>query len=310
MAKVSTYSNLYPLVIPHVRHCGDVLMLQQLQVAGREFAMQTEAFHEWLAPMLVVDWQRDYRLVSGYTAETFRLRDVSMNGLARGPETFQLWRGDTLRWKQSQVPHDPIDDRVLKCGVCPLTAYTDWTGITDGSLTIEVGDETQSVADLDFSGCEEMADVALVLETGICAEIDNHIVHVEWDARTEGSERFWFWVDSGTVSVLTAGDSGTDITGSGYLNGLTGSGEVGGYIRVDAVLRPHIRTDILPDWFLDQYGEGIAAGAIAKITGMEGQPWGNPQTFAIFNGLWENALGVAKVDDLKGNADVPLTWGA
>ncbi len=81
------------------------------------------------------------------------------------------------------------------------------------------------------------------------------------------------------------------------MNGLTGAtATLGGYLEVDAVLRPHMFTETLPDWFYDRYNQGIMAGAIEDLAGMDGQPWASPAKVDRFGRQYRSAIASAKME--------------
>lgn len=65
-------------------------------------------------------------------------------------------------------------------------------------------------------------------------------------------------------------------------------------------LQPLRSADELPDWIATQYWEGIAMGAVAKLMLMTGKPWSDPKTGLDKRNQFENAIGEARDDVLRG----------
>lgn len=99
-----------------------------------------------------------------------------------------------------------------------------WNAVTDGEFTITINEETVDVTGLDFSGASDMDDIAVIIQTGINAEISGReAVTVEWD-----TDHFVI-TGLSVVSVTSAvsGGSGTDISGVGtteFMDSETGVG--------------------------------------------------------------------------------------
>jgi hypothetical protein len=275
--------------------------LQYLQQAGREFAEQSRAFRGPLDPLPVTDYQQDYDLKTAYAydAHVLQLLCVRMNGVPIPLSQCALLDSRWLQLAPAAVAQDLTVERLLTCGASPKTAYTDWTGLTAGYYTITVNSSTYECGPCDCSGCLSMDDVARVLETAWRDAQSYPNNYVSWNEK--GTNKFLFYTDSGEISYLTAGTSGTDISGALYLNGLTGTAAIAPMLQVDAVLLPDMRSDILPDWFLDRYGITIAAGAVAKLAGMRGPSnrpnrWYNPELAAQRASDYRRGLAKAKLN--------------
>jgi len=250
------------------------LVLQALKVTGREFCRKTEVFREELEPLPVVDYQQDYTLSFPYDASIHRIHAVRINGAYQASANYELIEETTLRFASGAVPQG-IDDRCLVCAAAGTTTVATWAAITDGSVTFTVDSDTHSLASLDFSSCSDLDDVATVIQTALRVEMDSNTGLFRWypDQVAETTGNFVLYVDSGTVSYLTAGASGTDISGSGYLNGLTGTATLDGLIQCRVSFRPDMTADDFPDWFMDRWGEVICAGALEKLSKQRNEAW-------------------------------------
>jgi len=295
MAQVSAYSTLYPLVLPWVPGYDEVVVAQVFKRIGRDFAEKTGGWREDLPPHAVTDYQQDYSLYLPTSSFPHRIHSVKVNGGLIAMDQYELVEEAVLRFKDTCVPYS-LENMLLACGTCSKTAYTDWASITDGSAGMTLGSTASDVTGLDFSSCASMDDVARVIQNGLRGEADVTYGNIRWD---DVNKRFVFWTEQQVVSYLTAGSAGTDISGTDYMNGLTGTGVLSGYIMVNAVLRPHVNTDVLPDWFQDRWCEVISAGVLSEMMRMPQKPWSDPIEAPKQRRIYRNGIGSAKSEDIK-----------
>jgi len=305
MSQVTAYSQLYPLVrsyLPGLTPDDNALILMAFQWAGREFARRTESFRLTLDPQAITDYQQDYNLTGlfpEYTAQVHRLLRVRVNGIEQDEDDYELYMEKYLRCAGQCAPHD-LDDRLLKCGAAGTVTIATWQAITDGSVTITLSGTTYLVSAIDFSACADMDAIALAIQTAWRAKLESDDGYVRWywsnAAHTAGY--FVLAFETGTTSYLTAGTSGTDISGAGHMNGLTGGTGVklGPWLDVKAVLRPDIRTEILPDWYVDRHAEALAAGAVVWLVTHPGTSRYSPDIFTLHNKTWNQAINEAKAE--------------
>lgn len=105
-----------------------------------------------------------------------------------------------------------METRTLKDGISATT----FAAVSDGYFTISLDGASEEVGPCDFSTATDFDDVATIITTAMSAgtcvydatDSDNFI----FTSGTTG--------DDSTVSALTAGITGTDISGAGFLNGL------------------------------------------------------------------------------------------
>lgn len=100
-----------------------------------------------------------------------------------------------------------------------ITSITAFQSVNNGSLTITVDGNTVNLTGLDFTNVQSVADVATVLRnaTDACS------ISVSGSAIVFGSRKF----GSGSSISLTAGEEGTDITATQYLNVSSGASVAG-----------------------------------------------------------------------------------
>jgi hypothetical protein len=297
MAQLTQYSDLYPLILPYMPGYDVNIVLQAIKRTGRVFCDRTEAFREVQLPIPIVNFQEDYTLPKGntsggYDANVHRILWVRCNETLYDQYSYSLYEERILRFGNQYAPAD-MDSTLLKCGTCAKPLYTGWTGVTAGSVTFTIGSTTYSVEDLNFSSCTTMDMVAQVIQNGLSTESEDRRARVRYDA---ANARFLFWANPSTVSYLTAGVSGTDISGALYMNGLTGGTGVAlsAMIETSLVFRPNHNSDTLPNWFFDRWAYGIAAGALASMMSMPTKPWSNPQLAAYWQRQYAGALSDAK----------------
>ncbi len=101
----------------------------------------------------------------------------------------------------------------------------DYNMVTDGSFKITADGIDYDITGLDFQLALTMTDV-----TDIITAAMGGAVNVVYDASVGTNGAFSFVSKNvgihSSVSLLTAGSAGTDISGASYLNGLTGTGTV------------------------------------------------------------------------------------
>ncbi len=115
---------------------------------------------------------------------------------------------------------------LLECGDSPETDYTVWALISDGSLTVEIDGSDVDLTGLDFSSVTSLDDVASVIDAALSTDGDCYYLGGRFNinSATTGA--------SSTITLLTPEGTGTDISGSAYLDGDTavGPSNLGGSI--------------------------------------------------------------------------------
>lgn len=311
MSQITAYSALYPQLTLDLPNCPARVMLAALQRAGREFARDTRAFRLCLDPLPITNYKQDYDLgkgkAHGYDAQVTQILGVRINATHVPLEDVQLFETQWLRLDPEVTPMDNDSEQLLVCGTAGLTVYTDWAAITDGSVTFGVDSSTYGATDIDFSACASMEDVARVLQTAWRTAMEYNRVYVRW--AEAATNKFLLWTDSGEITYLTAGTEGTDISGAGHMNGLTGGSgvSVAPLLEVEAVLIPDIRTDTLPDWFLDRYAEPICAKAAAICAVQRKTPWFDTELAGLKAYEYISGVQLALQNNEKRDRDVTTT---
>lgn len=115
----------------------------------------------------------------------------------------------------------------LTGGTAATTIIATWVAVTNGSFSITIDGVVRNVSSLDFSGCTTMAEVAIVIQTGIRALTSGEET-VEWDLDhfiISSANR----TSSSAITVTSATGGGTDISGVGttpFMDAESGQGTV------------------------------------------------------------------------------------
>jgi hypothetical protein len=115
----------------------------------------------------------------------------------------------------------------LTCGSSPTTAVATWEAVTDGAFQLTIDGTARSITALDFTNVGSLDQVASVIQAGI-RTVTSGLEEVEWNG-TAFLIKSGATTSSSAMTVLTAGASGTDISGAGataFLDGDTGHGTV------------------------------------------------------------------------------------
>jgi len=106
---------------------------------------------------------------------------------------------------------------ILECGDSPLTTIATWAAVSDGEFTIDIDGGTINVTALDFTAgpVTSLDDVATVIDTGLGANGSCYYL---------GGRFNIYSATTGAASTITlldtvAAPAGTDISGSGFLDG-------------------------------------------------------------------------------------------
>lgn len=122
----------------------------------------------------------------------------------------------------------------LTCGTSPTTVVATWAAVTNGAFQVTIDGVARSVTGIDFSTAVTMADVASLIQTALRAVTGGSEL-VVWTGAI-------FVVYSGittsssSISKLTAGASGTDISGAGATAFMDGDAGATGEVVVNAAL--------------------------------------------------------------------------
>jgi len=129
----------------------------------------------------------------------------------------------------------------LECGDSPESDFEVWKLVSDGEFGVNIDGGLVDIAGLDFSSVTSLDDVATVIDTGLGANGD--CIH-----RGDGR----FFITSGTTGAASeitllqtvAAPSGTDISGSDYLDGdvLVGPSNLGGSILSQGQIAEDVAT--------------------------------------------------------------------
>lgn len=275
MAQIASLTSLYPFVLRWLPGCELQFILRALQDSVRYICSTYEVWKEDLDPQVIVSYQQDYALSvpsanpdntpTSYSAAIHRICEVKVNNQVYEESMYDLITGNTLRFDPSSIPNN-LDEMVLICGTAGSTTIADWRALASSSVGITLSSGTYAVELGSFAGLT-FPQIALAIQTALRAEVDSNIGFCRWYA-----DKFKLWVESGEISPLTAGSTGTDISGASWMNGLTAGTGVsnGGLLQVKVILRPDQTVDTLPDWLLDRICDAVIARSIWQLKRMPG----------------------------------------
>jgi hypothetical protein len=281
MAQMTQYSDLYAAMLQWLPGCDRGILLRALCDAARHICEVYEVWVEDLDPMAIVDYQQDYTLTSPYSNSFIHLiKQVKVNGTVYPAVNYELYQEDRLRFESDAVPHD-LDTMLLTCGTAGSVTVADWQALTAASVVIPLGSDDYSLTGISFAGLT-FDQIALAIQTALRAALDGNNGFCRWY-----TNKFKIWVESGTIDdYLSAGASGTDISGASWMNGLSGGTGVSlaGLLQVKVVLRPHQSVDAFPDWMLDRFSNALVARAIWIL---KNKPRPNPYRDVDGSGIWD-----------------------
>lgn len=126
---------------------------------------------------------------------------------------------------------------MMTCGAAGTSAPATWAAIANGNFAINGVD----VAGVDFSGITTMAEVASVITAAVRTALGSTTDTVSWS-----TDRFVFTGEDHAFTVLSqiSAPVPTDISGSSYMNGLTGTAVVATNMNTIVELRQY---EFLPE---------------------------------------------------------------
>lgn len=77
-------------------------------------------------------------------------------------------------------------------------------------------------------------------------------------------------------------------------------------VKVLVAFVPVLSATTIPDQFAEKYLDALMAGTKAKLMGMVGQPWSNPQAAVFWNSQFEVGITDATVERLKGGTQAAV----
>lgn len=69
-------------------------------------------------------------------------------------------------------------------------------------------------------------------------------------------------------------------------------------IEVTVILGALMSCEFVPEWIVERYGDGLAAGVLAYMHGMAGMPWYRPNSVGIEMDQFRSCIGEARVERL------------
>lgn len=277
---------LYPLMVPELRKCPKPYLLQHLQRICRDFAKRTNAFREEISVDLVVG-QREYVFRSSYP-------DTLMKELFRRP----LYRGALLEYDAYSIRVFSEAD-VYENGVLPDLILTASEHATLGGGFYNKGAVHHGFAVYADAAAEFF--IWAVDDSNMEFRISGAVGDVSGGFATGPEitgvfECHGAWTGTATVTDEIEVSTTQKRYGLEVVLGFDPDVDEAEGLTIDAVLMPALFVRALPAEFLDLYGEGLAAGALASLMGMSHKPWHDPETaeakFADYMDTVSDALDV------------------
>ncbi|MBX4215332.1 DUF3383 domain-containing protein [Candidatus Parcubacteria bacterium] len=130
-----------------------------------------------------------------------------------------------------RAPQSPLyASAYLLCGGSPTTVVATWNAVTNGAFQVTIDGTARSITGIDFSAATTMAEIAALIQTALRAVTSGSEVVIYDSTSTRFVIISGITTSSSAITKLTAGASGTDISGAGagaFMDGDVGAtGEV------------------------------------------------------------------------------------
>lgn len=143
-------------------------------------------------------------------------------------------------------------------------------------------------------GDREVERVSLVFYDGMELEhmpIERARYHqgIDWRTKTAVTPSAYTMTDPRTLYLVPApSDAKTDV------------------IEVRADLKPTNDANAVPEFFLQDWPEAVAAGALTRLLMQRKQPWADPQMASVYERAFNSAVASAGVQVARGHSDAPI----
>ena len=242
---ISRYDDLLPAMRVDVPHCDDPLIIQRLQLAGREFARKTEAWRERLT----------YNIVDSRNAYTVAYNAAIANNMDPAAADV-LGKNAQLAARQYVIqPHYDAD--VIRC-------WRVWT----------YGDDTKPIMDPSRYQFNP-ATATLSFNSDLQQYTPTATAWVTSHAYTVGK---YVLVNSLRYICAKAHTSGTWATDLANFDWQLMPND----LIIKAVLLPRLFCNELAGWFMEKWAEGIIAKAMADLLKMKNKNWSSPERVPYF----------------------------
>lgn len=268
IAKYSDLINLFKVDIPH---CADVLILQNIQLAGREFCRRTEAWRERLT-YNIVDAKNAYDVayaaaialgqssavatIKGNNAEkSAREYILASNYDAEIVRPWKIWdSGDDTRPEMDSRGYDftPATNKLYfhQNLVSYLPVATTWVTTTA------------------YAAGDRVINASLRYE---CA-----IAHTSGTFATDLGNNLWMLMPNDLI--------------------------------VKIVLMPRLTCNEIDSWFMDKWAEGIIALAKVYLMSMKNKNWSSPERVTYFQTVYEQYVSKALRERFVENKSAGMTF--
>ena len=243
---IARYSDFLPMMRVDLPHCADVLIVQSLQLAGRQFCRDTEAWRE----------RMEFNVVDGSAAYTTAYNAAIVNGMSVATATIAAEKAKVAA--RSYVIKPSYEAEVVRL----------WKVWVDGDETRPITDPrsyqfTTHTATLKFnSDLQTYSPSATAWATSTPYTAGSTVI--------QDSLRYQCAI-AHTSDVFA-----TDL--AAYRWALLDND-----IILYAVLLPRLTCNELAAWFMDKWGEGIVAEAKAKLMAMKNKNWSSADRVEFFH---------------------------
>lgn len=310
---IKAYSDLFDMIEPYVPGCPIPVVLQNIQWAGREFCKRTERLTEDITLDTVAD-QRSYAIQSSFNgcnvkcvmnvrvlSETDVTKDY--HGREIRPDYYEVIKSDGV---------SDLDSFKVACAGVPGA---------EGTYSVfgtEIANERKVYSNIDNSYvlfCGFIAD-----ETGVIYYITSIAEYEVWQttgrlpynmfhipAPNTGIEGSYFpqgqFSGDCTVSAAIGNIAATLKFRSAYAP----NESITDGLIVSMTVEPSVKTEGLPEWFLNEYADAIIAGTFWRLYALPNQPWSSPRDATSKQVEFYHACDSAKIDYLTRDLNGALT---
>jgi hypothetical protein len=266
MSAITSYADLYPLMVPELSGCPENFILQSLKKTLRKFCQDSNAWREQLASINLKEGVLDYALASKWDAEIKEIIEVRI-----GAEIVDLAGADvvttTAAGEASLAVHDIASDSgtiysgdkfILSGGDGTLYTLSANATVTSHAATITF---TPVLSQIATAGTE--LSVVPPKDLGVLIAPAYYTYHAEDTVRLDVAQA------AGILSLDSSLEPDEDL-----IRGLD--------VKVSLV--PHINSDDdqIDYDFLTRWAEAIIGGSIWWLMTMKGRKWSDPQRAPLF----------------------------
>lgn len=268
---IAALKDLIPLFKVDIPHCADVLILQNLQLAAREFCRRTEAWHDRLT-FNIVDAKNAYDVAY---AASIALGQSSAVATIAGKNAEKAAR--------EYILGSNYDAEIIR-------PWKIW----------DTGDETQPVIDprnYDFTPSTNK----LYFHQNLVSYLPVATTWTTTTAYTAGNRVINNSLRYECAIAHTSGTFATDLGNNLWIL-------IPNDLIVQIVLMPRLTCNEVDSWFMDKWAEGIIALAKVLLMGMKNKNWSSPERVTYFQTVYEQYVSKALRERFTENKSAGMTF--